>query len=94
MGSLNGKLSPTTMQELINNTAFTEQEINEWYAGFKRDSPNGTVNLEEFKRIYGQVYVIYCGNIDISQKAMSCNDKMNKLTTFTVLQSGTSRSNY
>ena len=58
MGSQKSKLSPATMQELISSTAFTEDEINTWFAGFRSDSPDGTINLEQFKKVYRSVQIL------------------------------------
>ena len=38
------------------NTHYTEDIINEWYRGFKKDCPDGKLNPDSFMKIYSQCF--------------------------------------
>jgi Ca2+-binding EF-hand superfamily protein len=54
MGNNSAKLQPLVMEDLLNNTSFTEKELQKWYRDFIKDFPSGTLSIEQFKEVYAQ----------------------------------------
>ena len=49
-------LTPEEMKDLKNNTAFSQQEIQDWFRKFHKDCPSGNMNLQEFKQLYAKLF--------------------------------------
>ena len=56
MGAQDSKLSPVDIQDLADKTDFTEREIEIWFKSFKNDCPTGKLNVQDFKKLYNQLF--------------------------------------
>jgi Ca2+-binding EF-hand superfamily protein len=58
MGNQSTVLRPEVLSDLENNTAFTADEIREYYRTFLKDCPSGhmTMSLEEFVSAYNKIF--------------------------------------
>lgn len=52
MGKSQSKLKPEMLEELVEVTDFSEEEISEWYRGFVKECPHNYFTMKEFKNIY------------------------------------------
>lgn len=51
-GSKSKKLSREDLEFLLNNTNFNKRQIKQWYKGFMRDCPTGTLTRKKFLEVY------------------------------------------
>ncbi|XP_064625389.1 neurocalcin homolog [Lineus longissimus] len=52
MGKAPSKLTSDLVEDLMEQTSFTEDELQNWYKGFIKDCPNGALTKADFKRVY------------------------------------------
>ncbi|XP_022342797.1 neurocalcin homolog [Crassostrea virginica] len=56
MGKPNSKLAPKELSDLNLQTNFSEEELQQWYKGFIKECPNGSLTMPEFKKIYSDFF--------------------------------------
>ncbi|CAH8589376.1 unnamed protein product [Schistosoma intercalatum] len=56
MGQKQPKLKQDAVEELLNQTSFTETEIQDWYKGFLKECPTGYLSIDDFKRVYTKFF--------------------------------------
>ncbi|MFH4980607.1 hypothetical protein AB6A40_007316 [Gnathostoma spinigerum] len=56
MGKKHSKLKPDNLNDLLNETEFTEAEIVDWYRGFLKDCPSGQLTAAQFNAIYSNFF--------------------------------------
>ncbi|KAH8874171.1 Neurocalcin like [Schistosoma japonicum] len=56
MGQKQPKLKQDAVEELLNQTSFTEAEIQDWYKGFLKECPTGHLSIDDFKRVYTKFF--------------------------------------
>ncbi|KAJ2993715.1 hypothetical protein HDV02_002118 [Globomyces sp. JEL0801] len=52
MGGKSSKLSQEQLSTLTKTTRFTEKELQQWHRGFIKDCPKGSLQKQDFLRIY------------------------------------------
>jgi len=56
MGKAQSKLSAADLADLQKATKFDKKELQQWYKGFLKDCPTGTLSPDEFQKIYRQFF--------------------------------------
>lgn len=56
MGKQTSKLKPRELSDLNIQTNFSEKELQEWYKGFIKECPKGSLTMDEFKRVYSDFF--------------------------------------
>ena len=50
------ELDPADLAYLVKNTNFTEDQIKEWYSGFRKDCPSGLLSRRKFLDVYSTFF--------------------------------------
>jgi len=56
MGKSQSKLTSEQVADLQRSTYFDKKELQQWYKGFLKDCPSGTLDKSEFQKIYKQFF--------------------------------------
>ena len=56
MGGKASKLTPTDVEDIRNFADLTTEEVLEWYTSFKRDCPNGKLTVQDFTKLYQDMF--------------------------------------
>jgi len=56
MGKQNSKLKPEQLEDLVEHTRFTSDEVKRWFKAFIKDCPSGRLGRAEFGKIYSEFF--------------------------------------
>lgn len=56
MGGQHGKLPPSDLRDLCNQTSFDEKELKTWHDNFKKEYPSGCISKQDFVKLYRGFY--------------------------------------
>eukprot|EP00049_Salpingoeca_infusionum_P003666 m.69506 g.69506 ORF g.69506 m.69506 type:complete len:184 (-) comp12225_c1_seq4:96-647(-) len=56
MGQVPRKLRPEQVDDLVNHTNYSSDEVKQWYRTFSTECPSGRLNRDDFARIYGTLF--------------------------------------
>ncbi|KAL8789664.1 MAG: hypothetical protein Q9195_006717 [Heterodermia aff. obscurata] len=52
----NNRLDSRTIERLRKQTNFDAKELRQWHRGFRKDCPDGALDLRQFQNFYGQIF--------------------------------------